>query len=282
MSIVVNNNIASLNAQRSLNVNTKNLSKTFERLSSGYRINSASDDAAGLSISEGLRSQIRGNDQAIKNIQDGTNMLQIAEGGLTVINDNLQRIRELCVQAANDSYGTSEKDAILSEIGQRLEDITRTAKTSTFNGIQLLSAATSKTVLQVGAGSAASINTLDLKAALPNATASSLNLDISTIVASTWTGNNVRSFLDKIDAALTTIISKRSILGAYQNRLDSSLQNMTVMNENLTASESRIRDLDIAKETASMTKYQILQQASVSILSQSNKLPQLALSLLQG
>ena len=281
MSIVVNNNIASLNAQRNLSINTKSLSKSFERLSSGYRINSASDDAAGLSISEGLRSQIRGNDQAIKNIQDGSNMLQIAEGGLSVINDNLQRIRELSVQAANDTYGTAEKAAILSEIDQRLQDITRTAKTATFNGIQLLSAATSKTVLQVGAGSAASVNTLDLKAALPNATATSLKLDISTISASTWTGNKVRSFLSKIDAALTTVISKRSILGAYQNRLDSSLQNMTVMNENLTASESRIRDLDIAKETASRTKYQILQPASVSILSQSNKLPQLALSLLQ-
>jgi flagellin len=174
MSIVVNNNIASLNAQRNLSINTKSLSKSFERLSSGYRINSASDDAAGLSISEGLRSQIRGNDQAIKNIQDGSNMLQIAEGGLSVINDNLQRIRELSVQAANDTYGTAEKAAILSEIDQRLQDITRTAKTATFNGIQLLSAATSKTVLQVGAGSAASVNTLDLKAALPNATATSL------------------------------------------------------------------------------------------------------------
>lgn len=279
MAIVVNNNISSLIAQRNLSQNTQGLSKSFERLSSGYRINKASDDAAGLSISENLRAQIRGNDQALNNIQDGVNLLQIAEGGLTVINENLQRIRELSVQAANETYGTTEKSAILNEINQRLEDMTRVAKTAQFNGIPLLTAAASQTILQIGADAVASVNTLNITPALPDVSSSTLGINIS-VQPEDWSSDMIRSYLGQIDSALKFVVGKRSTLGAYQNRLESALQNLSVMNENIQATESRIRDLDIAEETANMTKFQILQQASSSVLAQANQLPSLALSLL--
>ncbi|OGI04679.1 MAG: hypothetical protein A2Y25_01210 [Candidatus Melainabacteria bacterium GWF2_37_15] len=280
MSIVVNNNIASLIAQRNLNNNTQNLVKSIERLSSGFRINRASDDAAGLSISENLRSQIRGNKQAMNNIQDGINLLQIAESGLTVINENIQRVRELCVQAANETNGTAEKSAILSEITARLADIDRICKSTSFNSIHLLDGTTSSVRIQIGAGAAASINTLDLSSVLVNSNGSSLGITLS-VSASTWTSDNVRSYLTSLTTALGSITSRRSNLGAYQNRLESALDNLTIMTENLQSSESRIRDVDVAQESATMTKYQILQQASASVLAQANTLPQIALMLLQ-
>ncbi len=279
MSIVVNNNNASLVAQRNLTTNINALKKSFERLSSGTRINSASDDAAGLSISETLRGQIRGNDQAIKNTQDGINMLQIAEGSLAVIGENLQRIRELCVQAANATYATLERQAIIDEINQRTEDITRLSKASNFNKIQLLDGTATSLKLQIGPGTVTSTNVLDIKPALPDAQASTLGIVLSA-TGDTWTPDNIRSYLDNVDNALKSVVSKRSTIGAYQTRLESALDNLTVMNENIRASESRIRDVDIAKETAEMTKNQILQQASTSVLKQANQLPAMALSLL--
>lgn len=289
MSIVVNTNVASLIAQRNLQSNTSSLSKSIERLSSGYRINKASDDAAGLSISENLRGQIRGNAQAINNIQDGINMLQIAEGGLSVINENIQRIRELGVQAANDTNGSVERDAILSEINARIADIDRIAKSSKFNNISLLDG-TSSAVLQIGAGSDLSTNTISIEnSVLASATASVLGYSLASspnglvlsVTGSTWTGDSIRSYLDVLDRALADVTTRRSNIGAYQNRLQSALDNLTVANENLHAADSRIRDLDIAKETSNMTKYQVLQQASASVLSQANNLPSVALKLLQ-
>jgi len=286
MSIVVNNNIASLIAQRNLSNNSSNLVKSIERLSSGYRINRASDDAAGLSISENLRGQIRGNKQAINNIQDGINLLQIAESSLSVINENIQRIRELCVQAANDTNSSVEKNAILCEVSARLSDIDRIAKATKFNNIKLLDGSQA-VVLQVGAGSELSTNTISIQnSVLARATVSSIGTAASvngltlTATGSTWTSQSIRNYLDVLDAALTDITTRRSNLGAYQNRLESALGNLTVMTENIQNSESRVRDLDVAKETANMTKYQILQQASASVLAQANALPQIALKLL--
>ena len=281
MSIVVNNNIASLIAQRNLNSNTQNLVKSIERLSSGYRINRASDDAAGLSISENLRAQIRGNKQALNNIQDGINLLQIAESGLTVMNENIQRIRELCIQAANETNATSEKNAMLSEINARIADINRIASSTKFNNISLLDGSTSALNIQIGSGAVASTNTLDLSTVLTDSTTSALGINLST-TGSTWTGDNIRSYLNGLDTALNIITSRRSNLGAFQNRLESALDNLTIMTENLQSAESRVRDLDIAAESANMTKYQILQQASTSVLSQANRIPQIALALLQG
>ena len=286
MSIVVNTNVASLIAQRNLSSNTGNLVKSIERLSSGYRINRAADDAAGLSISENLRGTIRGNKQAINNIQDGINMLQIAEGGLAVINENIQRIRELCIQAANDTNSSVERDAILSEVTARLSDIDRIAKSSKFNNISLLDG-TANATLQVGAGSELSTNTISIQnSVLGRATISSLGVAASTngmtlsVTGATWTSDVIRDYLDVLDAALSDVTSRRSNIGAYQNRLESALNNLEVATENVQAADSRIRDLDVAKETSNMTKYQILQQASASVLSQANNLPSVALKLL--
>jgi len=286
VSIVVNTNVASLIAQRNLSSNTGNLVKSIERLSSGYRINRAADDAAGLSISENLRGTIRGNKQAINNIQDGINMLQIAEGGLAVINENVQRIRELCIQAANDTNSSVERDAILSEVTARLSDIDRIAKSSKFNNISLLDG-TANATLQVGAGSELSTNTISIQnSVLGRATISSLGVAASTngmtlsVTGATWTSDVIRDYLDVLDAALSDVTSRRSNIGAYQNRLESALNNLEVATENVQAADSRIRDLDVAKETSNMTKYQILQQASASVLSQANNLPSVALKLL--
>lgn len=280
MSIVVNNNVASLIAQRNLNSNTRNLIHSMEKLSSGYRINRAADDAAGLSISENLRAQIRGNKQAINNVQDGINLLQIAESGFAVVNENIQRIRELCIQAANETNGTAEKSAILSEINARLADIDRISQSTSFNNITLLDGQMSSVRLQIGAG-ASSTNTLDLSSVLVNASTSALGVSLS-VSASTWTSDNIRSYMNSLSTALSGITGRRSELGAFQNRLESALSNLTIMTENLENSESRIRDLDVAEETANMTKYQILQQASASVLAQANSLPQVALMLLRG
>lgn len=279
MSIIVNNNVASLIAQRNLNSNTSNLVQSIERLSSGYRINKAADDAAGLSISENLRAQIRGNAKAMGNIQDGINMLTIAEGGLAVIGDNIQRIRELCVQAANETNATSERAAILSEINARLADINRISRAAQFNNLSLLDGTLSSAKLQIGAG-ASSVNVIDISSVMSYpTTVTALGMDLS-VNAATWKSDNVRSYLSALDGALSTLNTRRSDLGAYQNRLESALENLTVMNENLKASESRIRDLDVANESANLTKYQILQQASASVLSQANNIPQIALALI--
>lgn len=281
MSIVINNNIASLIAQRNLSNNTQNLTKSIEKLSSGYRINRAADDAAGLSISESLRSQIRGNKQAINNIQDGINLLQIAESGISVINENLQRVRELCIQAANDTNGSVERNSILSEINARLADINRISKSTKFNNISLLDGTASNTLLQIGANAVTSTSTIDVSTVLSSTTVTSIGISLS-ITGATWNSTRIRSYLVQLDTALSSVLTKRSNIGALQNRLESALENLNVMNENLQSSESRIRDLDIAKETASMTKFQILQQASASVLSQANQIPSLALSLLRS
>jgi len=290
MSVVVNTNVASLIAQRNLSANTTSLSKSIERLSSGYRINRAADDAAGLSISENLRGTIRGGKQAINNIQDGINMLQIAEGGLSVINENLQRIRELCIQGANDTNASAERNAILSEVTARLSDIDRIAKSSKFNNINLLNG-TANAILQIGAGSELSTNTISIQnSVLARATVSSIGTAASvngltlssSVTGGTWTSQAIRGYLNVLDAALTDISSRRSNIGAYQNRLESALNNLEVATENVQAADSRIRDLDVAKETSNMTKYQVLQQASASVLAQANNLPSVALRLLGG
>jgi len=286
MSIVVNTNVAALIAKRNLTANTNNLTKSIERLSSGYRINRASDDAAGLAISENLSGQIKGNSQAINNVQDGINMLQIAEGGLSVINENVQRIRELCVQAANDTNSSSERGAIMSEVQARLLDIDRIAKSSSFNKIKLLDGDANSVVLQIGASSTLSTNTIDIASVLVRSTTSAGYLNIANlgsttpVTSSTWTGTVIRNYLDQLDDALSDVATRRSKIGAYMNRLQSALSNLYSTNENLEAATSRIKDVDIATETTNMTKYQILQQASASVLSQANSLPQIALKLI--
>lgn len=283
MALVVNTNIAAMTANRNLNSNTKKTLESMERLSTGFRINHAKDDVAGLQISEILRTQIRGLDMALRNTQDGASMLQVAEGGFETITENIQRIRELTVQGANDTYSSTERTAIAKEIVQRMADISQIANTSRFNGVSLLDGTQSSFIIQIGCNGTTN-DTFQLSAALQTATGSALGLTVGSITVAAGgvfaTGDNARTYLATIDAALNSMFERRSTVGAFQNRMDSIINNIEITKENLSASESRIRDLDIAKETSTLTKNQILQQASVSILSQAMQAPQLALNLL--
>jgi len=281
MALYINSNTSSMIAQRYMTKNTNNLATSLERLSSGSKINHAGDDAAGLALSESLRSQVRGTQQSIDNIQDGINMLQIAEGGLEIIGDSLQRIRELTVQSANATYATAERQSMLNEIHERLKEISRISKTATYNKIALLDANATSIILQIGADSSAT-STLDIRDAFGVINATTLGVTLDGVTGANWTPEQMRDYMDTLDQAISDVVSARSMIGAYQNRVECALDNLTIMEENLTASEARIRDTDIAEETSNLARYQILQQASASVLSQANQLTAVALSILQG
>jgi flagellin len=284
MPLVVNTNVSSINAQRNLSTNTLGLSKAYERLASGFRINRSSDDAAGLQISESLRSQIRGSKKALDNAQDGISVLNIVDGAQGVIQDNLQRIRELTVQAANDTNTASQRTAIDSEITARVADINRVANSTKFNGQALLDGTVTTFNLQIGAGSDATNDVISIaggSGAINDSTATGLGLTFTsgTSVAS---GTAARTFLDNVDTALSTLNTRRANVGSLTNRLESASQNLSVSVENLSAAESRIRNVDVAAESSELSRYQILQQSANTILAQANQAPQLALSLLRG
>ena len=283
MSIVVNTNVNSILVQRSLGTSTSEIGKSLQRLSTGYRINKAADDAAGLTISESLKSQARGAQVASQNAQAGVNLLQTAEGDLGIIQDNLQRIRDLAVQAANDTNGSSERTAIESEVSQRLDEITRLSKASKFNTIGLLDGSSTALSLQIGANSGATTNAIDVAGGSVNplgaADASSLGVSI-TAGSTLATASAASAYISTIDDAIADVSERRSTIGSMQNRLDSAIQSLSIKYENMSASESRIRDVDVAKEAASLTKNQILQQASATLLAQANQAPQVALALI--
>ena len=278
MSIVVNTNVSSFLVQRSLGDATQQIGTSLERLSTGYRINKAADDAAGLTISEGLRSKARGAVVASANAQSGVNLLQTAEADLGIIQDSLQRVRDLTVQAANGTYGTAERNAIKEEVTARISEIDRIAKNSSFNTMKLLDGTNTGMTLQIGSEAASSLNTLTI--GTPLAKASSTGLSINTYADFFVSATKAASFLTSIDSAISTVSTNRSKIGALQNRLDSTIQSLAVKNENLSAAESRIRDVDVAKEAADLTKNQILQQASASLLAQANQSPSIALTLI--
>ena len=284
MSIVVNTNINSLMVQRNLNSATGSIGKSIERLSTGFKINHAGDDAAGLVISEGLKSQARGSEVAQANAQTGLNLLQTAEGDLGIIQENLQRVRDLSVQAANGTYGSVEKTAILGEVQARMSEINRMAKSSSFNSIGLLDGSSSAIRLQIGANANATLNSLDVGTPLRSCTTSQLGINplgTNAEIADFFTGaKTTASFIAVIDSAISTVSARRSDIGSIQNRLESTIRSLTVKQENMEAANSRIRDTDVAKESAALTKSQILQQASASLLAQANSAPQIALSLL--
>ncbi len=286
MTIQVNTNVQSLNAQRLLTKNTMSLNKSLEKLSSGYRINRSSDDTAGLQISEVLRAQIRGSQKANDNVQDGINVLNTADGALSTVVDNLQRMRELAVQGANDTLGADQRSAINLELGQLAKDIDRISKATEFNGQKLFSTIDTYNI-QVGAESDSAINVLSIgsdASALGLLNASSLSLATGTALTIAFSVSNNGSALNAIsviDTALQTVGTRRSAIGAMTNRLQSASTNLSISIENFSASESRIRNVDVAKESAEMTKNQILQQAAATILSQANQAPNLALNLLR-
>lgn len=285
MSLIVNTNIASLMVQRALGANIKDTSSSMEKLSTGLRINCAADDNANLAISEKMRSQISGNQLALKNSQDGINMLNVAEGGLENIGTNLQRIRELTVQAANDTYGVDERRNIAREVTQRIQDINSVAASMKFNTINLLDGSGNNVKLQVGGNQAAASNVMTIAGTFLTATATALGFSPSSITAAAGgfynSGGFARNLLAVIDSAINTVNSRRSLIGGYSNKLSSALQTLSIQELNLTSSESQIRDLNIATETTALTRKQVLQQATLSMLTQANQSSSLAMNLIK-
>jgi len=275
MALTVNTNVASLNAQRNLATNQSSLSTVFQRLSSGLRVNSAKDDAAGLAVAEGLSSLVRGNNVALRNANDGISVGQTADGALGQIANNLQRIREIAVQSANGSISDTQRTYLQKEVTQLTDEITRVISGTDFNGTKLLDGTSSTINIQVGSGSA---STDSISVGLANL--SQLNSNISGTIDVTST-SNATTALGQIDSDLSAVIGSRADFGAVQNRFDAVIANLQTYTESLTAARGRIVDADFAAETASLTRGQILQQASTAILAQANALPQNALTLLK-
>lgn len=274
MGLRVNNNIASINAQRNLVNTTMRLSKSLQRLSSGLRITRAADDAAGLAISESFRAEVRSLSQAQRNSNDAISMLQIAEGALNETSGLLVRMRELAIQAANGTLGSAERATIDSEFGDLASEITRIASVTQFNGALLLSGGSSIT-FQIGTQNSSSDR---ITVSAVNATASAVGIGAA---ISLVTAKGAQSALSNIDSAISTVASLRASFGTVQNRLESTIRSLAVAIENTAAAESRIRDVDFASETAELTRNQVLQQAGISVLGQANVSTQSALSLLQ-
>ncbi|MEQ2527513.1 flagellin [Bacillaceae bacterium CLA-AA-H227] len=268
----IQHNIASLNTNNALRINNQNASKNLEKLSSGYAINRAGDNAAGLAISEKMRGQIRGLDQAATNAQDGISLIQTAEGALNETSDILQRMRELAVQAANDTNITQDRDAIQAEVDALASEISRIASTTQFNKQTLLDGSFTGKNLQIGANTSQNI-TISIDAM----DAGTLSVDALSL--GSYTGADAA--IGKIDTAIETVSTQRANLGAVQNRLEHTINNLSTTSENLTTAESRIRDTDMAKEMTEFTKNNILLQASQSMLAQANQQPQGVLSLLR-
>jgi flagellin len=270
---VINTNVKSLVAQNALAVNSRNLSKTMEQLSTGKRINSAADDAAGLAISNKMTSQVKGLNQAVRNANDGISMLQTAEGATQEITNMLQRMRELAVQSANDTYDADDRTAIADEVGQLEEEITRIATNTKWNGMSVLSSDQTKN-LQVGMENDTD-STIEIE--LQDMTAS--GLDVSGLDLSSHTAS--QAVLDKVDTAIASVDSFRSDLGAKMNRLNYAADNMSNVSLNTAASRSRIQDADYAQATTELARSQIIQQAATAMLAQANQQPSAVLSLLQ-
>jgi flagellin len=273
MGLRVNNNIGSINAQRNLADTTQRLQKSLQRLSSGLRITRSADDAAGLAISESFRAEIRGLSQASRNANDGISLLQIAEGALNETSNLLIRMRELAIQAANGTLGSSERTTINDEFQDLAAEITRIANVTKFNGTSLLNS-TSAITFQIGSGGTSS-DTISVSGV--QATASAIGIGTSVSVA---TAAGATSAIDTIDTAISSVATLRASFGTVQNRLESTIRSLAVAIENTAAAESQIRDVDFASETAELTRNQVLQQAGISVLGQANVSTQSALSLL--
>ncbi|MCS4309452.1 flagellin [Rheinheimera pacifica] len=282
MALFVNTNTSSLNAQRQLVNSGNSLDVAFKRLSSGFRINSAADDAAGLQISNRLTSQINGLDQAARNANDGISLAQVAEGAFDEITTSLQRMRTLAIQAQNGISNADDVAALQKEFSALKTEITRIANTTEFGGTKLLTGTFSTKVLVGAQASANDFISVNIAASggANGWTANGLQLTESLgFAANTVTGASAA--MAQIDAAIKQVDGKRADLGAVQNRFQATIRNLTNVSENVSAARSRIRDTDFAKETAELTRTQILQQTSTTVLSQANQRPQAALSLLQ-
>jgi flagellin len=270
----INNNLAAMNTHSRLNAATEAQGKSLQKLSSGLRINRAGDDAAGLAISEKMRGQIKGLNQATRNAQDGISLIQTAEGALNETHSILQRMRELSVQSANDTNSGTDRAEIQKEVAELIKEVNRISDTTEFNTSKLLDGSFTAKVLHIGANAGAT-NTLSLSIADMDAT----GLAVAAVDVSSQAGADTAIGL--INTAINTVSSARSYLGANQNRLEHTISNLGTASENLTAAESRIRDVDMAKEMMEFTKNNILTQASTSMLAQANQQPQAVLQLLR-
>ncbi|MCX6500710.1 MAG: flagellin [Arthrobacter sp.] len=285
MGFVINNNLAANNSYRNLNATQTDLSKSLEKLSTGLRINRAADDAAGLSISEGLKSQVTGSAQAARNAQDGISLLQTAEGGLTEVHSILQRVRDLAVQAGNDSNNGAARTAISTEVDGLADELTRIGSSSNFNGTTLLdgkggTANNGKLTFQVGAGSSTTNDQITVD--LSGADVTAIGTTIKGLVAAGFKDSAAAAgSITAIDGTIATVSDERSKIGAVQNRLEHTIKSLNVAGENLQAAQSRIADVDMAQEMVKFTKANILSQAGTAMLAQANQSSQGVLSLLR-
>ncbi|MBY0314244.1 MAG: flagellin FliC [Bdellovibrionales bacterium] len=276
MSLRINTNLASLNSQRQLFNTNLAMQNNLKRLSSGYRINNAADDAAGLAISENLRAQIRGLKQANRNANDGVSLAQVAEGGLNEVSNMLIRMRELSVQAASDTVGDTERNFIDMEFQALKKEIQRVAEVTEYNGQELLNGLGGAIDIQVGVHNDPFQDRITFDAGRADSTVDALGLTAESTVGK----EEARTALGVIDDALTRTNAMRSDLGAFQNRLVSTINNLNIAHENLSAANSRIRDADIAEETAELTRNNVMLQANTAALSQANSVTNLALKLI--
>ena len=275
MALTINTNIMSLNAQRNLSTTQEALSKSMQRLSSGLRINSAADDAAGLAISVGMDAKVKSMNQAVRNANDGVSLAQTAEGSLNETTNILSRMRELAQESSTGTVSDPQRTSIQNEFTQLASEIDRIANATQFNGANLLNGALSTGVsFQIGTNNTTNDS---ISLSVTSATSSALGLGATAVS----TQGSAQSALATIDSALASVSTLRGTLGAVQNRLQSTINNLQVAIENTSAASSRIRDVDVAAETANMTRASILSQAGVSILAQANQSPQAALSLLR-
>lgn len=279
MPQVINTNIASLNAQRNLNTSQNSLFNTLQRLSSGLRVNSSKDDAAGLAVAERMSVQIRGMTVSIRNASDGLSLAQTAEGGIELINNHLQRMRELAVQSANGTYSTGDRVMLNAEFEQLNSEILRVIGSTEFNGKKILAGSASNVIFQVGAGTSANNQITVQISSLSIMTGISL---IAQNLLAITSVTNALSAMSALTAALNAINASRARLGAVQSRFDGVVSQLQVSRENQESSRSRIMDADYAAETAALARAQILQQAGTAMLAQANALPQNVLSLLRG
>ena len=276
MAISIQTNVSALNAQRNLQRTMGMLDSSLSKLSSGYRITKAGDDAAGLGISENLKAQIRSTNQAQRNAFDGVSVIQTAEGALNEVSGILIRMRELAMESSSDGVSDTERGYLNTEFSALINEIDRISSSTEFNGQKLLTGSLSSTGLQFQVGIRNTSNDR-IEVTISSATAAALSVQSLTVSAI----GHAQSALGIVDSAIQTVSSIRASLGAFGNRLNSTIANLSVASENLSAANSRIRDVDVAQETSTMTRAQILLQAGVSVLSQANAVPQVALNLLR-
>ena len=281
MSLIINTNISSLNAQRNLSTSQSSLATSMQRLSSGLRINSAKDDAAGLAIAERMNAQVRGMNVAIRNANDGISLAQTAEGALSKVGDSLQRMRELAVQARNATNSSSDKDSLNKEFAQLQSEITRVLGGTSFNGKHMLGADATAMSFQVGANTTADDSVSVTTTNMTSATTITNVTGTAAVIDSSATAGAIGTVIDNIDKAIDNVNDTRATFGATQSRFDAIISNLQQGVENQSAARSRIMDADFAAETANMSRANILQQAGTAMVAQANQLPNQVLSLLR-